>query len=636
MCVLRSRSVRAVANASRRTLDETARAATTATYSRPRAPHSRTRRARVRSSGARVRRCEMARARDVRARALRRACVALVLTLEVVAARIISRAPDDDATLASPRGDVRALTHATLRDVVNARIVPGDGESGTETAPEAIAVEFYAPWCPHCQRFAPKYAEAAGIVKSRVISYAVDCDAEGAMCQAFGAKGFPTLLMGDAEAFASKDATRLNRFKGPHTTEGVVRFVDEVLRTTFSARFGEKRPESDGERRSAGALAKEFVMRDGSKIKFSNFAHVADLERATVEMYAQMTSEAVFVSTPEARKAFSNFLALVSAAHPLETCYRALTNLYNSLDERWPEDAEKTTGDIRASLSLGVRVCGNARGNDVTIVPRWTDCAGSVEGLRGYTCGVWMLLHALAVRAPTSGISNERFIEAIEGWVREFFPCAECRKHFLSLIEDPETGFKAYVDRADGASMWLWKAHNLVNERLALEDAQEETASAQVRTGNVLAKGDPAHPKIQFPPKSLCPSCLAPTGGGEDDWDEMHVSQFLLAYYLGDGPRRDLDLKAPTKKASFLLPTVDASSDREEAKLLLRRSLNSGADVINVYEIFWMSARFFFMFAFILFMAVKAGVLSLYHERFRPRTRSPRTPPKTASYDKLA
>ena len=568
-------------------------------------------------------------------RALARAFVAMILTLEVAAARLISRAPDADATLASPRGDVRALTLATLDDVVRARIDAGEGSSGTGTAPEAIAVEFYAPWCPHCQRFAPRYAEAAGMVKSSVISYAVDCDAEGALCRAFEAKSFPTLLLGDAEAFASKDVARLTQFKGQHTAEGVVRFVDEVLGTKYAAVFGEKRAESDGERRNAGALAKEFVLRDGSKIKFSNFANVADLERATIELYAQMTSEAVFVSTPEARKAFSDFLALVSAAHPLETCYRALTNLYNSLDQRWPVNMENTTGEIRASLTLGVRVCGNARGNDVTIVPRWNDCAGSVEGLRGYSCGVWMLLHALAVRAPTSGVSNERFIEAIEGWVREFFPCAECREHFLSLMENPQTGFKAYVDRADGASMWLWRAHNLVNERLALEDAQEAT-DIQVRTGNVLSKGDPAHPKIQFPPKKLCPSCLAPVAGGEDDWDEMHVSQFLLAYYLGDGPRRDLDMKTPTKRATFLLPTVDASSSREEATSRLRRALNSGADVVSVYDIFWMSTRFFFMFAFILFMAVKAGVLSLFHDRRRPRTRSPRTPPTSASFDKLA
>ena len=172
--------------------------------------------------------------------------------------------------------------------------------------------------------------------------------------------------------------------------------------------------------------------------------------------------------------------------------------------------------------------------------------------------------------------------------------------------------------------MWLWKAHNIVNARLAAEDAKEIPNEVNIRTGDVLAKSDPSHPKVQFPPKSLCTSCYERTAGGEDSWDEVHVSEFLSSYYLASDERRQPDLNAATKKAEFLASVLDASSMRDEASSRLRKALNSGEDVFTVYDVFWMSARTLSMFAFILLMAVKSGALSLFHRRARGGNTSPR------------
>ena len=450
------------------------------------------------------------------------------------------------------------------------------------------------------------------------------------MCKTFGATSYPTVLLGEPGAFARREMDKLKKFtRTKHVAAEVVKWVDEELGTTYAtrgagARAVENARRSDEERLITRRGREEATSRDGSKVTWTKFANVADLERATIEMYAQMTSEAVFVSSPEARQAFESFLAFASETHPIETCHRGLTNLLTTLDDKWPKDGRATTGMIRAALTLDVRVCGKPRGEDVTIVPQWVECAGSVAGLRGYTCGVWMLLHSLAVRVPGSSITNMEFIHAIEGWVRHFFPCEECRTHFLSLIESPATGFGDFIQRTDGASMWLWKAHNIVNARLAAEDAKEIPNEVNIRTGDVLAKSDPSHPKVQFPPKSLCPSCYERTAGGEDSWDEVHVSEFLSSYYLASDERRQPDLNAATKKAEFLASVLDASSMRDEASSRLRKALNSGEDVFTVYDVFWMSARTFSMFAFILFMAVKSGALSLFHRRARGGNTSPR------------
>jgi thiol oxidase len=561
---------------------------------------------------------------------------AIVSQPTLVRARLLPRREVDvnDAASAAPGAaadaretDVRPLTSSGVAALARAVV----GEPGRETAAEALLVEFFMPWCGHCQHFKPEYAAAAAAVASRVATYAVDCTKEGKLCASFGAKSFPTVMLGLPSAFAARDMDKLKTFKSKRYLAGeVVKWVDEELGSSFAKtgagaravdaerRDDEKRLISRGRREQAPESENDVVT------SIVQSANVADLERATVEMYAQMTSEAVFVSSPNARRAFVAFLRLMSETHPLETCYRGLTNVLHRMDDIWPLDGKNTTGEIRASLTLGIRVCGASRGVDVTIVPRWVDCAASVEGLRGYTCGVWMLLHAMSVRVPASQLSNEDFINAVRGWVEYFFPCAECRQHFLGMIDGEENGFKEYETRADGSAMWLWRAHNVVNARLA----EEETApTGSVQTGSVLAKHDPKHPKIQFPSRSTCPLCYESAGVGEDSWDESHVSQFLTTHYLGEGERRALDLTAATKNAEFLMPFADASSSRFEALSHLRKALNSGEESLSVYDVFWMSTRFFIMFSLILFMAVKSGAMSLFrenpHRRPKP-TRSPR------------
>ncbi|KAF3069412.1 putative protein disulfide-isomerase [Trichoderma lentiforme] len=56
-------------------------------------------------------------------------------------------------------------------------------------------VEFYAPWCGHCQNLKPAYEKAAKNLDGLAKVAAVDCDddANKAFCGTMGVKGFPTL-----------------------------------------------------------------------------------------------------------------------------------------------------------------------------------------------------------------------------------------------------------------------------------------------------------------------------------------------------------------------------------------------------------------------------------------------------------
>lgn len=57
-----------------------------------------------------------------------------------------------------------------------------------------VMVEFYAPWCGHCQALAPEYASAATELKGEnVILAKVDATEESDVAQKYGVEGFPTI-----------------------------------------------------------------------------------------------------------------------------------------------------------------------------------------------------------------------------------------------------------------------------------------------------------------------------------------------------------------------------------------------------------------------------------------------------------
>ncbi|KAL0322389.1 UNVERIFIED_CONTAM: protein disulfide isomerase-like 1-4 [Sesamum calycinum] len=57
-----------------------------------------------------------------------------------------------------------------------------------------VMVEFYAPWCGHCQALAPEYAAAAEELKDEAVVLAkVDATEEAELSQKFDVQGFPTI-----------------------------------------------------------------------------------------------------------------------------------------------------------------------------------------------------------------------------------------------------------------------------------------------------------------------------------------------------------------------------------------------------------------------------------------------------------
>ena len=62
-------------------------------------------------------------------------------------------------------------------------------------APGKVLVEFFATWCPHCQRMMPIVNDVADAVAGRVVVYQVDIDQSPNLASTYAPNGFPTFAL---------------------------------------------------------------------------------------------------------------------------------------------------------------------------------------------------------------------------------------------------------------------------------------------------------------------------------------------------------------------------------------------------------------------------------------------------------
>ena len=58
-----------------------------------------------------------------------------------------------------------------------------------------VLVEFYATWCPHCQREQPIIDELAAKLDGQVPVYQIDVDKLPSLAGVYAPKGFPTYVL---------------------------------------------------------------------------------------------------------------------------------------------------------------------------------------------------------------------------------------------------------------------------------------------------------------------------------------------------------------------------------------------------------------------------------------------------------
>lgn len=117
------------------------------------------------------------------------------------------------------RGNVVELTPSNFDNLV----IRGD---------EIWIVEFFAPWCGHCQNLVPEYTKAANALKGIVKVGAVNADEHKELGGRYGVRGFPTIKIFGTNKNKPED------FQGSRTAEGIVNAALSAAKAKAKAALG--------------------------------------------------------------------------------------------------------------------------------------------------------------------------------------------------------------------------------------------------------------------------------------------------------------------------------------------------------------------------------------------------------------
>lgn len=381
-----------------------------------------------------------------------------------------------------------------------------------ETPASYAIVEFYAYWCPGCRHYKPQYEKVARLFNGAnaihpgiILMTRIDCASKvnRKLCAKFSVTYFPMLLWGPPSKFVAghwnskkvkSEIIEINPIEEWKTAQLLLKWINTQLGSSY--RLEDEKFEND-------KLLQSNVSDPGQ------IAHaIYDVEESTTIAFDIILENKMINS--DTRTTLIKFLQLVVAHHPSRRCRKGSADILVNFDDLYPSNISSIENDEQTNDLQAFQICGKQ-------VPRgyWMFCRGSKNDTRGYSCGLWVLLHSLSVRVDDEE-SQFAFTATCE-FIQKFFVCEECRQHFYKMcssVSTPLNTTRAFV-------MWLWASHNKVNERL-------------MKTESLFGTGDPKFPKIPFPPEQLCPSCYSKNENKVDNsinWDHDEVFKFLLSYY---------------------------------------------------------------------------------------------------------
>ena len=65
----------------------------------------------------------------------------------------------------------------------------------------------------------------------------------------------------------------------------------------------------------------------------------------------------------------------------------------------------------------------------------WMGCRGTKPMYGGYPCSLWTLWHVLTINQKFEEKPPHRILEAMFGYIKHFFGCEDCVRHFMQTAE---------------------------------------------------------------------------------------------------------------------------------------------------------------------------------------------------------
>ncbi|XP_073060829.1 protein disulfide isomerase-like 2-3 [Primulina eburnea] len=191
---------------------------------------------------------------------------------------------------------------------------PNNFQSKVVNSNRIVLVEFFAPWCGHCQQLTPTWEKAASVLKGVATVAALDADAHKSLAQEYGIRGFPTI-----KVFAPGKPPV--DYQGARDVKSIAEFALQQIKTLLKERL-------DG--KSTGGSSQKTEPSESVELNSRNFDELVlkSKELWIVEFFAPWCGHCKKLA-PEWKKAARNLKAQVKLGHVDCDADKSLMGRYN-------------------------------------------------------------------------------------------------------------------------------------------------------------------------------------------------------------------------------------------------------------------------------------------------------------------
>jgi thiol oxidase len=334
-------------------------------------------------------------------------------------------------------------------------------DSMINTSKKAWVIDFYAPWCPHCQHFAPIYeALADHYAASPTLKFgAVDCTTFDQICTRYNIMGYPRMKIFKLDPAGPMDPNFDTKVRG-HPFNLIQQWIEESL-TKFNLASGVALKNWTEADNIQYQVIKLRGQQKGQEKKMLAIDARADRLRDAALALIFSLEGSFFIGTDimegERYAAAHLWLKSLSSRFPLEVNRKQLTEL----QKRFESQSSWTKGQWKVLIETWKReAVGQTYPLDLFSGTHYVVC-------EGYTCGLWLLFHMLSVsyELDDDELTSGDIASAIRGFVAHFFGCEICVNHFVRAVPE-KIGVK--IDAAnfphEELVLWLFHIHNTANK----------------------------------------------------------------------------------------------------------------------------------------------------------------------------
>ncbi|XP_010522374.1 PREDICTED: protein disulfide-isomerase 2-3-like [Tarenaya hassleriana] len=182
------------------------------------------------------------------------------------------------------------------------QLTPSNFKSKVVNSNGVVLVEFFAPWCGHCQALTPTWEKVANILKGVATVAAIDADAHKSIAQEYGIKGFPTI-----KVFVPGKAPI--DYQGARDAKPIAEFALQQIKALLKDRL-------HGKANGGGSSEKKSEPSASVELNSSNFDElvIKSKELWIVEFFAPWCGHCKKLA-PEWKKAAKNLKGKVNLGH---------------------------------------------------------------------------------------------------------------------------------------------------------------------------------------------------------------------------------------------------------------------------------------------------------------------------------